>query len=309
MGNNQIKQKYIKEIKNGIEYDRYKLFNIPKDFTWNQLKESYKKLAIQAHPDKGGDKIIFDYLTKTFKELSHEYKLRTSNKNFNELKNDYKLYNEKVNENKEVRYNDRFSDGLSFNERLNKHFNEFKMEDEDVDFGYGDKMVESTSDRDDIKIDNIFNNRKVNNETFNNTFNKTIKKVNNEIIKYEDPTPMILSKNLSYTEIGKGKNNDYSSGVEKTNNLAYTDYLKAHTTNRLVNHTDFENIKKFKNTEEYKKYSDKKIKKTFTEKELKHIDKKKNKEEKDELERLERIKQYNILMEKKYESANRFFLK
>jgi DnaJ-class molecular chaperone len=35
--------------------DYYKLLNIDKDATQQQIKSSYKKLAMKLHPDKGGN--------------------------------------------------------------------------------------------------------------------------------------------------------------------------------------------------------------------------------------------------------------
>lgn len=307
MGNNQIKQKYINQINEGIEYDAYKLFDLPREFTWDQLKNAYKKLAIKSHPDKGGNKILFDYVTKKFYELSNDYKMRTDNKNFNELKEGYNTYNE--NNNDQGKYNDKFEDGLSFNERLNKHFDSVKIYDDDKDFGYGNTMENSSTIRDDIKIKNLFNTSKVNNKSFNEVFDKSVKLSTKEVIKYNDPAPMILAKNLAFSEIGAGKNDDYSSSLEKSKNLAYTDYMKAHTTNRLIDSSELTNIKQFKDVKEYKKYSDNKIKKGLSNKELKQLDIKKMKDDEKEIERLDRIKKQNIDISIAYEKANNLLLR
>ena len=303
MGNTQIKEKYINDIKNEIEYDSYKIFGLSKNFTWDELKRSYKKLALKAHPDKGGDKIIFDYLTNKFYELSNDYKMRTNNKNYNELKNDFNdfIHTNKTNVSK-------FDDDLSLNDRINKHFESTKIYDDDIDFGYGDKMSESTEAREDFKFNNIFQNRKFDNKSFNNIFDKNVT-LSREVVKHQEPKPMILAKSLAYSEIGAGKNNDYSSSVEKSKNLAYTDYMKAHSLNRLVDSTEFNNIKNFKDTDEYKKYSDKKIKKKFSSKELKIIEDNKLLEEKLENERLERIKKKDIQILDAYNKANALMLK
>jgi len=303
MGNTQIKEKYINDIKNEIEYDSYKIFGLSKNFTWDELKRAYKRLALKAHPDKGGDKIIFDYLTDKFYELANDYKMRTDNKNYNELKNDFNdfIHTNKTNVSK-------FDDDLSLNDRINKHFESTKIYDEDIDFGYGDKMSESTEAREDFKFNNIFQNRKFDNKSFNNIFDKNVT-ISREVVKHQEPKPMILAKSLAYSEIGAGKNNDYSSSVEKTKNLAYTDYMKAHSLNRLVDSTEFNNIKNFKDTDEYKKYSDKKIKKKFSSKELKIIEDNKLLEEKLENERLERVKKKNIQMLEAYNKANSLMLK
>ena len=303
MGNTQIKEKYINDIKNEIEYDSYKIFGLSKNFTWDELKRSYKKLALKAHPDKGGDKIIFDYLTNKFYELANDYKMRTDNKNYNELKNDFNdfIHTNKSNVSK-------FDDDLSLNDRINKHFDTTKIYDEDIDFGYGDKMSESTEAREDFKFNNMFQNRKFDNKSFNNIFDKNVT-VSREVVKHQEPKPMILAKSLAYSEIGAGKNNDYTSSVEKTKNLAYTDYMKAHSLNRLVDSTEFNNIKNFKDTDEYKKYSDKKIKKKFNSKELKIIEDNKLLEEKLENERLERIKKKDVQILDAYNKANALMLK
>ena len=305
MGNNQTKQKYINDIKNNVEYDSYKIFNLDKNFTWDALKKSYKKLALKAHPDKGGDKIIFDYITEKFYELANEYKLRTSNKNYNELKNDFADYVEK---NNKPDYNDKFNDNLTASERINKHFNETKIYYDDFDFGYGDTMLKSTKERQDFKFDNIFGNKQYSNKSFNEAFDKNVT-ISKEVVKYNEPKPMILAKSLNYSEIGSGKNSDYSSSVEKTNNLAYTDYMKAHSTNRLVNASELNNFKEFKNADEYKKYSDRKLNKKYTSKELDLINKKEQEEEQKELERLERIKKQNVEILKAYNKANSLMLR
>lgn len=304
MGNNQVKQKYINDIQNNVEYDSYQIFKLNKNFTWEELKKSYKKLAIKAHPDKGGDKILFDYITDKFYKLANEYKLRTSNKNYNELKNDYTDYIQKNNNYQ----NNKFDDNLTVNERINKHFNETKVYDEDFDFGYGDTMLKSTKNREDFKLDNIFDNKQFTNKSFNEIFDKNVT-ISKEIVKYDEPKPMVLAKNLNFSEIGAGKNQDYSSSIEKTNNLAYTDYMKAHSTNRLVDASELNNFKKFKNTQEYQKYSDKKMKKQYDNKELEKINLKKEKDEQEEIERLDRIKKQNIKIQNAYNKANSLFLR
>lgn len=306
MGNTQTKKKYIKDIQNE-NYDIYKIFNINENnYTWDELKINYKKLAIKTHPDKGGDKFIFDFITSKFKELAQLLKMKDENKNFNELKTNYNQYTDN-NETNIEKYNARFNDNLTINERINKYYDSTKVYDDDTDFGYGETMLKSSEERGDLKIDNIFNSGKVDNKIFNDKFNKTVV-LSKEIVKHIEPEALVLAKGLSYTEIGAGKNNDYSSSIDKSKNLAYTDYMKAHTTNRLVNIDEFDNIKKFKNTEEYKKYSDKNIKKKLTDKEIKQQDKLKSLEEKNELDRIDRIKQQNIAISKSYDLANRLMI-
>ena len=67
-----------------------KLFKLPENYSCNQLKESYKKLAIQNHPDKGGDHDFFNYITEQFQKLAIEIKNRDSNKSHFDLKQNHK---------------------------------------------------------------------------------------------------------------------------------------------------------------------------------------------------------------------------
>ena len=44
----------------------YKLLEVEKSASMDQIKKSFRKLALKHHPDKGGDpeKVISQYLTK-----------------------------------------------------------------------------------------------------------------------------------------------------------------------------------------------------------------------------------------------------
>ena len=51
--------------------NHYEVLNVSKDFTWDELKESYRKLAINVHPDKpNGNKELFNIITFSFKQLA-----------------------------------------------------------------------------------------------------------------------------------------------------------------------------------------------------------------------------------------------
>ena len=131
------------------------VFEISKNYTWNELKDAYKETALLTHPDKeGGNEIVFNFVTECFKFLALEYKNRNSNKTFNELK---KQFHEENNYNNDDN-NHNNHDDTSFNERFNKTFNMCRVEDEINDFGYGDTMIESSKEREDYSTTNLFNN-------------------------------------------------------------------------------------------------------------------------------------------------------
>jgi curved DNA-binding protein CbpA len=288
----------------------YEVLNVSKNFTWDELKISYRKLAINTHPDKqGGNKDLFNIITHCFKKLADELKTREEDKNFFDLKqqsNDYfhKMTNEATPHPSDVlKPNEKFT-----NTKFNKNFEKCKLYDEEIEFGYGSKMEESTKKREDINIEKLIKKNKIDNESFNEIFNKNVP-VNKELIKYREPEPLILAKSLQYTELGGKRPDDYSSSIEKTNTLAYTDYMRAHDGTRLVDPRLMKNVKEFKSVDEYEAYRDDKSKKILSAKELKKEELKALKEKKEEEERLERLRIYDKKIEKSYEKASQLFLR
>jgi len=323
MGNSSTRQytyhqyyNVIKKDKNfdfsKINYDLldpYEVLEVRKNFSWEELKDAYKYTALLTHPDKnGGNEIVFNFVTECFKKLAYDYKAKQQDKTFLDLKKQVEEYYTKENEN----YKDKPPPiETNFNENFNKIFNMCKLENEEVDFGYGDIMEKSTQKREDITNENLFEKQKFDNKNFNNIFNKFVPPPSKDIIKYKEPEPMILAKKMNYTEIGGKKPDDYSSSVEKEskNSLVYTDYKKAYTNTRLIDEASLKKIKDFNSVEEYKSYRDNKIKKNLTDKEKRLLEQKKLKEEKEEQERLERVKNEDIRIKINNEKASRLLLK
>ena len=287
----------------------YEVLNVSKQFTWNELKESYRKLAMNTHPDKqGGNKDLFNIITHCFKKLAAELKLREEDKGHHDLKkqsNDF-FHNTMPHPSEVmVKPNEKMT-----TDKFNKNFEKCKLYDEEIEFGYGSKMDESTKIREDINIEKLIKKNKIDNESFNALFNKNVP-VNKGLIKYREPEPLILAKSLQFTELGGKRPDDYSSSLEKNNanTLAYTDYMKAHDGTRLVDPSLMKNVKEFKSVDEYEAYRDKKAKKTLSVRELKAEELKNIKEKKAEEERLERLKMYDKKIEKSYEKASQLFLR
>jgi curved DNA-binding protein CbpA len=280
--------------------DPYEVLNVSKKFTWNELKEAYRKLAINTHPDKeGGNKDLFNIITFCFKKLALEYKNREADRQHFDLKKQSTEYFERNEASKP-------KDNIT-NEMFNDNFEKCKVQDDETEFGYGSMMDVSSKKRDDINIERLIKKDKVDNESFNSIFDKKVP-VSKQLVKYREPEPLLLAKNLQFTELGGKRPDDYTSSIEKTNMLAYTDYMRAHDGTRLVDPEIIKKMKDFKSVEEYEKYRNSKIKRSLTDKERKLLEEKKLKEEKEEFERLERLKTYDRRIEKSYEKANRLFL-
>lgn len=323
MGNSSARQytyhQYYNVIKNDknfnfadINYkllDPYEVLEVRKNFTWNELKDAYKFTAFLTHPDKsGGNEIIFNFVTECFKRLAYEFKAKQQDKTFLDLKKQVEEYYSKEEEN----YKDKPPPiDENFHERFNRTFNMCKMDNEEVDFGYGDTMEKSNQVREDIKNENLFGKQKFSNESFNNAFTKHVPAPVNNIVKYKDPEPMVLAKKMNYTEIGGKRPDDYSSSVEKEgkNSLVFTDYRKAYSNTRLIDEASIKKPKEFETVDAYQSYRDNKTKKELSDKEKRAIEKQKIKEEKEEEERLERIKSENIRIKINNEKASRLFLK
>ena len=56
--------------------DPYKILEVSKNFTLDELKQQYKKIAIRVHPDKGGSEYMFNMVTDCFKKLMRGFKRR-----------------------------------------------------------------------------------------------------------------------------------------------------------------------------------------------------------------------------------------
>lgn len=286
----------------------YEVFNLSKNFTWDELKESYKELALSTHPDKnGGDNQLFNIVTTCFKKMAQDYKNRDNDKPHHELKQQSKQY---YNSNDiDNRLKDAFLGGNKkiSNDMFNKTFEKCKIDDDENDFGYGNIMDKSSKIRDDIKINRLFTKDKVDNNTFNDIFNKNVPVAKSSIVKYKEPEPLVLAKSMQFTELGGKRPDDYSSSVEQRS-LAYTDYMRAYDGNRFIDEDIIKNRKEFKSVKEYEKYRDNKVKRELSTKEKKYMEQKTLKEEQEEFNRLERVKKNDIMAEKAFEKANRLFL-
>ena len=323
MGNTTNRQYTYQQYYNAIKYDKnfnfnkidfsllnpYEVLEVKKNFTWNELKESYKQTALLTHPDKeGGNRIVFNFVTECFKILAEEYKSRNANKSFVDLKNESKVAYQSHNRDENIPAP---ITGDNFNEKFNKTFEMCKIEDDEQDFGYGDTMVESSKVREDFTQTNFFENKKFDNSSFNSLFNKSTPPPPKQLTKYKEPEPMILAKTISFTEIGGKKPDDYSSGVERSskNDLIYADYKVAYNNVRLVDEEALvKSLKDFKNVEDYEMYRESRLKKGLTAKEKQYFEQKKLKEEQDEYERLERIKQHDLKIKLNNEKASRLFI-
>lgn len=287
--------------------DIYKLFSINKrDYQWEQLKSQYKRLALIHHPDKPtGNKEFFNFITESFKKLAKELQLRQSQKSHHEMKKEYERDRDRDcdrdcdhngSKKKPVRF--KTDKNETFINKFNRVFEENRLDD-DNDFGYGDKMVASTTNRDDVDVKRIFKDNKISNKTFNKTFEQYVKP-SNAVVKYKEPEPMYYGlRGMTYSIIGE-QTNDFSGN---NRNIEYTDYMKAYREESL--RAPAESFRRnFRNEKEYQQYSDTLMNTPLTEKEHKRIAKKEYKQAQLEEARLRNIQEKDILIEQHYQKIH-----
>lgn len=260
--------------------DPLKVLDLPKNYTVQMLKENYKRLALKAHPDKGGSEYLFKLLTECYKYLANELKKKEADKQFHELKQEFlgELERSKQSRGRQSRTSSRngsssqssqsnsqyqsntssvrnkeptqqgiqsmFYNGSRFDQdKFNKFFTDNKLADEVTEQGYKEWMEQH-----DVKEAPKFRGS-FNSQGFNSHFEQNAKAdVNHkQLIKYQEPEALVTTKRLGFTELGQDSIDDFSGDNKSLKNLNFTDYRIAHTTSRIVdprtvNREDYKNI-------------------------------------------------------------------
>lgn len=311
----KLKQEYLEnQRKRKLEFDNkmnelksktneaLKLFNLNIKFTSDELKNSYRKLAMKTHPDKyGGDDSKFKLVTEYFFLLKSYLNEMNEHKSHNEFKNYYskpKPVNTDVSRAKMGIDN---NDGQGFNIKLfNKIFDENRIYDESQE-GYEDWLKGNN----DIKQPKLFS-KKFNLDVFNETFEQfKIDNPNNQIIEYKEPQALVSSDTLGYgTNIDNSKGNGFTkwTGGGNSNELGYCDLKEAYTNGNLISSLNASR-NEYKNIDELERDRSN-IRYEMTPEELANERRKKIEEENREDLRLQRIKENDFLSEKHYNNVH-----
>lgn len=334
MGNQHGKykdyQKHYEAWQNGgkdaspMDIDPYEVLGVSKDFTWEELKNNYRRMAHLVHPDKGGSPQLFQLITDSFKRLAKEYQHRQNERTHDQLKQDSGAFYEKQREMREMRetmenlpsYHPMAQSGSgsgtradanteSFQDRFNRVFEEYKIED-DTQQGYGHMMAPSSKKREDIQVEQRM--KKYNSEAFHSAFEK-LPSTSKQISKYKEPEAMILTKNIAYTELGQKPDDFTHQDPTAKTGLFYTDYMQAyHEGNQRLIDVATVKRKDFKSVDEYDAYRQKKSQRPISEKERLFQEKEKEREKQREEQRLERLKQQDEAYRLQFEKLERLRL-
>lgn len=291
--------------------DPYKLLDVQKNFTLSQLKENYKRIALQVHPDKGGTEQLFQLVTKAYKLLLEEHNRRVAEKQFHDLKHDF----QKSVKLQQPRQNTQFSQSVAATQssqsssqgrnfdinRFNQIFNENKLETV-TDKGYSDWMTEDT-------VPKQKQLKSFNEKAFHKTFEKqtAVDRNNKYIIPYKEPEPLLMTKKIGFTEIGQEDIDDFSGDNTSRKNLNFMDYKVAHTTNRIVDPSIAKNIRQYKNVDELERDRSQ-VRFEMNEDEMEEYILQKKLEKIREQKRMETLRQQEQALAEHYERVNRVAL-
>jgi curved DNA-binding protein CbpA len=294
----------INEIEH-LKYNPEQILGLSEGVVHNELeiKKAYRNLALKYHPDKGGSEEIFKILTKAYL-----YLLKKTNgdnyveKGFMDLKGNF----EKEHPSQQAPR----TSSEDFNvKNFNKIFEDNRLENEDVDYGYGDWKTEDT--REEPK--KIFN-EKFTADVFNSVFNE-LKKNNattQDVIVYEDPKPLTVSNRFGYSDVDYKRSDDYSKEYDiqdgsSRQGIYYMDYKRAYTETTLINPEAVRSKQQFKNMEEAQQAREKQDF-TMTDEERAYFADKKRREDEQEEQRLSRLKGRDNRLEQHSNTVNRLLM-
>lgn len=217
------KKKYENIKKSDNEIDPYALYGFVKGepFTMEKLKETYKKYALQTHPDvEGGSERNFAIINNAYKFLVEEFKKMENDRQYNELKMDSVGYIER--QEKSGKQNRELSGNFNVN-KFNQVFQDNIIEDTSNE-GYNAWLQENQYDTEDIQQESGLTTG-----NFNSQFESRVK-TSQALQRYVVPQEL-NSRTGNVQELGVERVDNYSGESGK---IRFTDLKEAHTTSRLV---------------------------------------------------------------------------
>ena len=227
------------DINNYELNDILNLFNIPSDFTEEQLKLC-KKAVLKTHPDKSGlDKEVFLFFSKAYKIL---YEIHTFKNRSESNETDYNSV-EKPDISKDNKGALKFSNDSNFNKKFNALFEKHFKNNEHNQNGYAD-FLKSEVDQDikDLSEGKI-------SQVDRNKYLETIRENSRALVVHQEVKES--SEFSNYTNLGMSAPTTYSSEI--FSNLPYEDLKKAHT-ETLIPVTKEDARKDFGSIDKYKQH-------------------------------------------------------
>ena len=306
--NTSIKDKYSKEefleefslLHNDLYFDPYKILEIDKDYDLVQFKKQYKKMAMESHPDRGGDSDMFKEITQAYIYLLKKYKENIPDKQIFELKEEFENFTISEGKLKNTLLN---NDNFNINQ-FNDVFNQTQIIDENNN-GYSDFLKKDINTNVEQKNKYVFSDN-FNIEVFNKIFNNSVKKPkdNTKVTVYKEPKTLFQSSS-GYSEIGSNSIDDFSSDFSFNRKLHFMDCKKAYS------ESDFDassvQMESFNNINELEKHRAN-IKHNMSDEEMKEYEEYIARKNLKEIQRKKRVQKQDLNILKNYKKINQVLL-
>lgn len=304
-------QSKLKEL-DANNIDALKIFNLNANYSLEELKKSYKKLALKYHPDKStGNEEQFQVITKCFMSLLEKYNNRQNDKPFNDLRNASKVYLEDQQKKTVV---NKSAPGLidkdKFDVKLfNKIYEQNKLWDSNDD-GYGSWFTSEKTDQD---APNELFGKKFNINVFNSAFEEYKDRItvdNGSIQEYKEPQELVsCATSFSDIDIAGRRIEDFSKPSpiaitgKSSRDLGYTDLKTAYTSRGAFIDPSKVEYKTYKSIDELKRDRGN-VKYNMTDEELRIYELKKRKEQEEEENRRYLIQQRDNIIADTYSKTH-----
>ena len=213
--------------------DPYVVFKVDRNFSLDEVKQKYKRLARKLHPDKNaGDPEcarLFMGISSCYQRLLEDYCARISDKQFHELKSEFQQEQQQQQQKQQPRRQQH--DGIDASTSNAKKLGKFDLQ----------------------KFNTIFSENRIG-DAYDNGYSEWMKKndptkcnlkkpSNNQQIVQHRPKAIFMTDANAY-ELGVTRVQDFSKpfsmhigaapGRNERRTVEYTDYRIAHTTGQLV---------------------------------------------------------------------------
>ena len=232
--------------------DILKLFKIPKNFLEEDLKAA-KKIVLKTHPDKSGlHPDYFRFYSQAYKKIYFIWKFKSSSKDknsktYDEIVVEHSDNSINLSENKKETLNNFLSSnkiekGKNFNKWFNEQFEKNKIYREEETNGYGD-WLKSNED--------VNEEKKISYTQMGEEIEKKKQQVRSLIV-YKGVDELYSNFN-GVTNLSGDSPECFGSDLFSS--LQYEDLRKAHVESVIpITMDDYNNVKKFKNVNEYNDY-------------------------------------------------------
>jgi len=258
--------------------DPYKVLGVKPGCTVEELKSAYRQKAMIVHPSRGGSDELFNIVTESFRTLFTALSGNTTTGNVATAAKQDDV--EDI-----VKHAFSKGDGTIDMDKFNAVFEQHRTRAPE-DAGYGDRMIESTGAREDFTFNAPQHLIKDFNATkFNEMFEQQA--ACGDARRYDEPEPLGMFDNMAFGQLGLESVSDFSA-PNTGGGLNYSDYMKAHTTGRLIDPRTVEKRPEFRSVEEFEAHRAKQDY-TLTPAEKLRLDAKAEREEQDRLQHKERV--------------------